>query len=155
MNRCLSDRTLLMLHEGEELQQEREHLESCADCDRRYERLVDDLERIVTILNEPAPMQHRVPRVTGRRVRWGLAVAAVVTAFICGRVTGGSIGGQSSDLAQISAQAGLSLDAAGPVDVAALTPASYGLYIDGLMSSEGNDPNIDLADNEALDTDNF
>lgn len=35
MNRCLSDKVLLMLHEGEELAREREHLERCSDCDRR------------------------------------------------------------------------------------------------------------------------
>jgi hypothetical protein len=154
MNRCLSDRTLLMLHEGEEeLQGEREHLERCADCDRRYRRLVDDLARLVTILNEPAPVQHLAPRVTGRQLRWGLAAAAVVTAFICGRITSGSVGGQSSGLEQLSAQAALSPATAGSIEMAALTPASYGIYIDDLMSPDGSDSNVDFAENEATDSD--
>jgi hypothetical protein len=159
MNRCLSDKVLLMLHEGEELGREREHLEHCADCDRRYQRLVNDLEEIVTILNEPVPAQARAPRVTGQRARWGLAFAAVVTAFLCGRLTVGSIG-QLGSSEQAVAPTVVAFDGSddglGATVGAILTPASYGLYVDDLMSADDNDSSIDLpADNGALDTDDF
>jgi hypothetical protein len=152
MNRCLSDRVLLMLHEGEELGREREHLERCSDCDRRYRRLIIDLEQIITVLNEPAPPQHWAPRVTGQNARWGLAFAAIVTAFLCGRLMGGSIGGQLGNSGQVVAPA-VVFDGSGPSDGALLTPASYGLYVDDLISTDENDPGIELANNE--DTEEF
>jgi hypothetical protein len=156
MNRCLSDRVLLMLHEGEELGREREHLEHCSDCDRRYQQLVNDLRGIVTILNEPVPAQHRAFRVTSQKARWGLAFTAVVTAFLCGWLTSGTVGRQLGNSRQPAAPIVVSFDASGPTGGAILTPALYGLYVDDLMSSDGNDPNIDLpADNEALDTDDL
>lgn len=160
MNRCLSDKVLLMLHEGEELAREREHLERCSDCDRRYQRLVNELTEIVTILNEPVPVQHRAPRITGQRVRLGLAFAAVVIAFLCGRLTVGTIGGQLSKSEPAVTPMVVSFDdsgdSSGLVGGAIVTPASYGLYVDDLMSADDNDSSIDLpADNEALDTDGF
>jgi hypothetical protein len=160
MNRCLSDKILLMLHEGEELGREREHLERCADCDRRYQRLVNDLEEIVTVLNEPVPVQHRAPRITGQKARLGLAFAAVVTAFLCGRLTIGTIGGQLGKSEPAATPMVVSFNDSGDSSElpggAMLTPASYGLYVDDLISADDNDSSIDLpTDNEALDTDGF
>lgn len=156
MNRCLSDRVLLMLHEGEELERERQHLEQCADCDRRYRQLLDDLKGIVAVLNEPAPAQHRAPRASGQKARLGFAFAAVVTAFLCGRLTGGSIGGQPGNSAQTVAPAVVAFDDSAVAGDALLTPASYGLYVDDLLSADDSDSNIDLpADNGAQDTDDF
>lgn len=160
MNRCLSDKVLLMLHEGEEVGREREHLERCSDCDRRYQRLVNDLEEIVTVLNEPVPVRHRAPRITGQKARLGLAFAAVVMAFLCGRLTVGGIGGQLSSSEQAVAPMVVASDGSdggsGITGGAIFTPASYGLYVDDLMSADENGSSFDLpADNEASDTDDF
>ncbi|HTW87503.1 MAG TPA: hypothetical protein VMD75_05815 [Candidatus Binataceae bacterium] len=160
MNRCLSDKVLLMLHEGEELAREREHLERCADCDRRYQRLVSELAEIVTILNEPLPVQHRAPRITSQRARLGLAFAAVVMAFLCGRLTVGTFGGQLIKSGPAVTPMVVSFDDSGVSPElpggAIVTPASYGLYVDDLISTDDNDPSIGLpADNEAQDTDGF
>jgi len=156
MNRCLSDRVLLMLHEGEELGREREHLEQCSACDRRYRQLVDDLKGIVAVLNEPAPAQRWAPHVTSQRTRLGFAFAAVLVAFLCGRLTGGSIDGQLGNSSPALAPTVVSFNDSGATGGALLTPASYGLYVDDLMSADDNDSNIDLvADNEAQDTDDF
>ncbi len=156
MNRCLSDRVLLMLHDGEELVRQRAHLEQCADCDRRYRRLVDDLAGIVAVLNQPAPAQHRAPRVSGHKARLGFAFAALVAAFLCGRLTTGNVGWQPGVSQPAAAPAMVALDDSASAGGALVTPASYGLYIDDLLSPEDNDSSIDLpADNGTQDSDDF
>src|SRR6516162_9847631 len=81
MKDCLSERTLLLLHDGEGSVAERAHLESCLNCARRYRLLADDIKEVVTILKQPPPT-HAVP---GPRMyawmRWSLAAAVVAVAF--------------------------------------------------------------------------
>ena len=85
-------------------------------------------------------------------MRWGLAFAAVLTAFLCGRLTDQQLGNSGPPGAPIV----VASNDSGATGGAAVTPASYGLYVDDLMSSDGNDPNSDLlADNEGLDTDDY
>ncbi|HUY18711.1 MAG TPA: hypothetical protein VMV15_05750 [Candidatus Binataceae bacterium] len=156
MNRCLSERVLLMLHDGEELRRERQHLEQCADCDRRYRRLDDDLAGIVAVLNQPAPAQHWAPRVSGHQARMGFAFAALVAAFLCGRLTTGNVGGQPGASQPAAAPVMVALDSSASVSGALVTPASYALYVDDLLSPDDSDSNIDLpADNGAQDSDDF
>src|SRR5262245_2599411 len=94
MKNCLSEKSLLLLHQGEGSVAERAHLESCLDCARRYRQLVDDIKEVVTILKQP-PTTHavRVPRMYAW-VRWSLAAAVVAIAFLLGRMTtAGVLGG--------------------------------------------------------------
>jgi hypothetical protein len=156
MNRCLSDRALLMLHEGEGSEQERRHLKDCAECDRRYRRMIEDVEEIVAILSEPAPLQSLTLGGALAHLKWAVAAAALLTAFICGRLTNG-ISGVPSDVHE-RAFAQISVPIQSPEFAARPTfmPASYGLYVDNLMSLDESEPNLDpAADNEASNIDDF
>lgn len=55
MSRCLRDRTLLLLYEGERTAVQRGHLSKCESCGARYQRLTRDLERIGQVLREEPP----------------------------------------------------------------------------------------------------
>ncbi len=156
MNRRLSDRALLMLHEGGGRDDERRHLEHCADCDARYQRLVAELGEIVAILDGPVPVERRMPDIADTNLRWAMAAAILVLAFIGGRLTSGVIGLPRGHQEQALAQSGVASQASQLATAAAFTPASYGLYVDDLMSSEGNGPNPDTAgDDETADADDF
>ena len=77
MSRCLREKTLLELRDGEGTEQERAHLEACSACTLRYEQLIDDLARIERVLLAPLPL------VRARRpahVWWLPTVAAVAGA---------------------------------------------------------------------------
>lgn len=90
MDECLSDRTLLLLHEGEGTSAHRAHLDACATCARRYERLERDLEMIGQVLRETPPPMAVPHRVRPLRARW-MAVAAagaVALALVWGSVIG-------------------------------------------------------------------
>jgi hypothetical protein len=66
MKRCLSERALVRLyvHEGTATQQF--HLRMCADCAKRYEQLVGDLDTIGQVLEAPPAAK------IGRAPLWGL-----------------------------------------------------------------------------------
>ena len=134
MKDCLSERTLLLLHDGEGSVAERAHLESCLSCARRYRLLVDDIKEVVTILKQPAPTY------TSRRppgyswVRWSLAGAVVAVAFLLGRMTtAGVLGGSSFHARATSGIRVASADRsiAGANGIA----PTYALYIDNLIGS--------------------
>ena len=80
MSRCLRDRTLWLLSEGEASREDRDHVASCAICAARLRRLEQDLRHLRSVLAGPTPQvpPTRLPRV---RVRW-LTAASTLAAVL-------------------------------------------------------------------------
>lgn len=55
MNRCLTEKTLLLLYDEKGTVFQRDHLQECGTCSARYERLTRDLEAISQALRQPPP----------------------------------------------------------------------------------------------------
>jgi hypothetical protein len=87
MSRCLRDQTLLWLSEGEGTHAQRVHLETCAACTTRYQRLVDDLKVLRHVLREAPPPQAVRQRPRTFRTRW-LSVAAALALALAGLMAG-------------------------------------------------------------------
>lgn len=81
MSRCLRDKTLLSLYEGSGTSAHRAHLERCAACAARYERLVHDLEVIGQVLREVPPPGAFAAPPHPLRVRWAPMAAALAVAI--------------------------------------------------------------------------
>ncbi len=82
MNRCLKDKTLLLLHGGEETSAQRAHVTECATCAARYQKLRRDLGTINQVLrDEPLPdaVSHRLS-LPG--VRWLPTVGTLALALL-------------------------------------------------------------------------
>ena len=63
MIRCLEDKTLFLLSEGEASEEQRSHLQSCQACTERYRELERDLRLIThTLQQEPAQFRFAAPR---------------------------------------------------------------------------------------------
>jgi hypothetical protein len=63
MTRCLEDKTLFLLSEGEASEEQRSHLQSCQACTERYREIERDLRLIThTLQQEPAPFRFATPR---------------------------------------------------------------------------------------------
>jgi hypothetical protein len=63
MIRCLEDKTLFLLSEGEASEEQRSHLQSCQACTERYHEIERDLRLIThTLQHEPAPFRFAAPR---------------------------------------------------------------------------------------------
>ena len=79
MNRCLEDRTLLLIHYEEGSAGERTHLGSCLGCAARYQRLVRDLQVIAGALRgaPPAAALSRPRTLAWRSFAAGAALAAL------------------------------------------------------------------------------
>ena len=77
MNRCLTDRMLFLLHDGEGTGAERLHLTECDACAARYRRLQGDLEAIGQVLREAPPPQSARHFSRPFTVRWLPAAVAV------------------------------------------------------------------------------
>ncbi len=147
MERCLSDKTLLLLHGEEGSESDRAHLESCLSCARRYRRLADELGEIVAVLKQPAPPLTARHRSMYSGLRWSLAAAAIVLAFLCGRLTNFGLSNQS----RVSLEQLADPDSAEQVEpsiqwleannAGIAAPASYGLYLDDLMAQDESDQN--------------
>src|SRR5215472_3515571 len=140
MKNCLSERSLLLLHDGEGSVAERAHLESCLDCARRYRQLVDDIKEVVTILKQPPPTHTSYGPRMYSWVRWSLAAAVVAVAFLLGRMTTAGVLGNSSF--HTRAASGTQVASAGrpPAGANGIAPG-YALYIDSLIGSpEEADP---------------
>lgn len=77
MSRCLRDRTLWLMSEGDARPEDRAHVASCMACAARLRRLEQDLGRLRTVLTGPLPV-HAVPtRLRPARMRWMTAAATV------------------------------------------------------------------------------
>jgi hypothetical protein len=62
MIRCLEDKTLFLLSEGEASEEQRSHLQSCQACTERYREIERDLRLIThTLQQEPAPLRFAAP----------------------------------------------------------------------------------------------
>jgi len=80
MNRCLKERDLFLLYEGEGTAAERAHLAECAACAERYRRLESDLGAITQALRQaPRPEPARSYSSFPWAARW--ATAAVIAAW--------------------------------------------------------------------------
>jgi hypothetical protein len=152
MKTCLSERSLILLHSGDGTEADRIHIETCLSCARQYRELSVALESIVTVLKQPPPAAAHRGRWAYPRWGWSLAAAAIVLAFVCGRLTAFGV----------ASPVGVNLesvdhDSADPGDTTtewqeannAGTPASYGLYIDGLLSQDEPDQNAAVAEGSA------
>src|SRR4029434_2680291 len=63
MIRCLEDKTLFLLSEGEASEEQRSHLQSCQSCTERYREIERDLRLIThTLQQEPAQFRFAAPR---------------------------------------------------------------------------------------------
>lgn len=97
MNPCLSEETLLLLHEGEGSRDERAHLAKCQVCTIRYERLVKDLKLLGQVLREQPPQTVKVREPRNLTMRW----VAVATAGTAAAVVWWSLG-QIFEVARLS-----------------------------------------------------
>lgn len=78
MTRCLRDRTLWLMREGEGRPGDHAHLRDCASCTARYDRLVRDLDAIEDALRAAPAEAFRPAAPTGRLWRLALAAALLV-----------------------------------------------------------------------------
>jgi len=157
MERCLSEKALVLLHSDEGSESDRAHLESCLSCARRYRELSNELGTIVAALKQPPPPLIPRHRFAYPRLGWSLAAAAMVLAFVCGRMTAFGVGSQSGVGFEPSAEPdsaeqgepSIAWVEASNAGIAA--PASYGLYIDDLLAQDEPDQNpvIAAGDEEA------
>ncbi len=162
MERCLSEEALLLVHGEEGSESERAHLDGCLSCARRYRRLAHEHDEIVAALKQPAPPLTASRRFSYSGRRWSLAAAAIVLAFLCGRLTNFGVSNPSS----VSLEQPSDPDSAGQVEqsiqwleannAGIAAPASYGLYIDDLMGQDESDQNLVAAEvNGEADSDNL
>ena len=162
MKRCLSEKSLVLLHSGEGSASDRAHLEGCLSCTRRYRQLCSDLGEIVAALKQPAPALRprrrftysvlRWPELGWSGLGWSLAAAVIVLAFVCGRITSRSVadrglaGPAESMEADSAEQADPFIQTAMANGPAINTPGYYGLYIDDLMTQDEPDQNLAVVD---------
>ena len=62
MTRCLADKALFLLSEGEASEEQRFHLQDCQACRERYQELERDLRFITQTLQKEAPLRFRARR---------------------------------------------------------------------------------------------
>jgi len=77
MSRCLGDRTLWLMFEGDARPEDRAHVASCTGCTARLHRLEQDLGRLRTVLSGPLPVHTKPARLRPTRRRWMTAAATV------------------------------------------------------------------------------
>ncbi len=152
MERCLSEEALLLVHGEEGSESDRAHLDGCLSCARRYRRLANELDEIVAALKQPAPLLTASRRFSYSGRRWSLAAAAIVLAFLCGRLTNFGVNNAS----RVSLEQPSAPDSAGQVEspiqwleannAGIAAPTSYGLYIDDLMAQDESDQNLVAAE---------
>jgi hypothetical protein len=151
MQRCLSEKALVLLHSDEGSESDRAHLETCLSCARRYRELSNELGTIVAALKQPPPPLIPRHRFAYPRLGWSLAAAAIVLAFLCGRLTAFGVGSQSG----VSFEPSSEPDSAEQVEpsiqwleannAGIAAPVSYGLYIDDLLTQDDPDQNPVIA----------
>ena len=82
MNRCLKDKTLLLLQGKEGNSAQRAHLTQCAACAARYEDLRRDLMAISSVLREKPPAQAMAHRFRPGIIRWAPATLGMALALM-------------------------------------------------------------------------
>jgi hypothetical protein len=82
MSRCLRDRALWRLFEGEASRQDRAHIASCALCTARLRRLTQDLSQLRSVLTGPPPPQAAPARPRPMRRRWMTAAATLAVTMV-------------------------------------------------------------------------
>jgi hypothetical protein len=88
MSRCLRERTLWGIYEGEGTDAQQAHLQTCVACHVRYQALVHTLEEISSSLQETPPPPVRMPRPFPYPVRWQSAVVGLAVLLL---LVGGSL----------------------------------------------------------------
>jgi len=158
MERCLSEKALVLFHSGEGSASDRAHLESCLSCARRYRQLSNQLGTIVAALKQPPPPVTQRYRFATSRLGWSLAAAAMVLAFVGGRITASGVGSQGVvDFEQFEQSAepdsGEPSDFSSPLLEASNAgigePASYAIYIEDLLAQDDPDDNPVIAADDA------
>jgi hypothetical protein len=81
MSRCLGDRTLWLVSEGEASREDRAHVASCVVCAARLHRLEEDLSQLRAVLSAPPPPRATLVRLRPLRGRW-VASAAALAAMV-------------------------------------------------------------------------
>jgi anti-sigma factor RsiW len=81
MSRCLRERTLWLMSEGEARREDRVHIASCAACRARLRQLEQDLSRLRSVLTAPLPPQAAPARLRPVRVRWMTAAVTLAAAI--------------------------------------------------------------------------
>ena len=152
MKICLSEKTLLLLHDGVGSIAERAHLESCLNCARRYRLLVDDIKEVVTILKQPPPAHASRRPLVDSWVRWSLAAALVAVAFLLGRMTTAGVPGGPSFHARAASSTRVA-SADRPIASAKGIAPTYALYLDSLIGGQGEADSGQMAVADAWETD--
>jgi hypothetical protein len=80
MNRCLRDKTLLLLRDGEGNSRQRTHLKDCEACAARYKAMGQDLQAISAVLRQEPPMMIKNHRFRPLSAGWLPATVAAVFA---------------------------------------------------------------------------
>ena len=137
MNRCLKEKTLLLLHDGAGTSAQRTHLTECATCAARYQNLRRDLETLTQILSDERlqkAVNHRVPL---PRVRWLPAVGTLAMALLLAGVAvqlwspsgrlSSTVAGDSSTVLDDLLSNPLSLNEALAIELATEGTGSYDL----------------------------
>lgn len=88
MSRCLRERTLWGIYEGEGTAAQQAHLQACVACHGRYQALVHTLEGISNSLQETPPPPVRMPHTSPVPVRWQIAVVGLAVLLL---LVGGSL----------------------------------------------------------------
>jgi hypothetical protein len=88
MSRCLRERTLWGIYEGEGTAAQQAHLQACVACHVRYQAFVHTLEEISSSLQETPPPPARMPRPFPSPVRWQSAVVGLAVLLL---LVGGSL----------------------------------------------------------------
>ena len=88
MSRCLRERTLWGIYEGEGTAAQQAHLQACVTCRTRYQSWVHTLEEMRSSLQETPPPQVRRPQPSPFPVQWQSAVVglAVLLLLVGGRL---------------------------------------------------------------------
>jgi hypothetical protein len=82
MSRCLGDKALLLLRDGEGTSAQRTHLTECEACVTRYRELGRDLEAINQVLREEPPWKTMREPSRSFTVRWLPNAAALALALV-------------------------------------------------------------------------
>ena len=82
MSRCLRERTLWGIYEGEGTAAQQAHLQTCVACRMRYQALVHTLEEISSSLQETPPPPVCMPRPFPYPVRWQSAVVGLAVLLL-------------------------------------------------------------------------